>query len=94
MLLVSSSFGVGPGVAWKPGYLFGRNCVIRRDGTILADAGHEVGLASAEVEIDKSRLAECLDECMGEGLVRDLRKSILYDQRPELYKLICRRRQG
>lgn len=94
VVLVTSSFGVEPDVAWKPGYLLGRSCVVGRDGTILADAGHAVGLASAVVEFDKPRLIECLDECMGEGLVRDLRELILHDRRPELYTLISRPKGG
>jgi predicted amidohydrolase len=69
--------------------LFGRSCVIGRDGTILADAGHEVGLATAEVDLDKPRLVEGLDTFRGEGLIRDRRKQILEDRRPELYRLIC-----
>lgn len=91
VFLVSSSYGVEAHVPWKPGYLFGRSCIIGRDGTILADASHDVGLASAAVETDKPILVECLDECMGEGLIRDLRELILQDRRPALYGLICSR---
>ena len=54
IFLVSSSFGVRDGLPWKPGMLFGRSCVIGRDGTILADAGHEQGAMFPGAPIWKS----------------------------------------
>lgn len=87
--LVSSSFGVRDGIPWKPGMLFGRSCVIGRDGTILNDAGHEVGIASSIVDMEKPRLIECLEDAHGEGLIKNYRELIHQDRRPELYKLIC-----
>lgn len=89
IFLVSSSFGVRDGVPWKPGMLFGRSCIIGRDGTILADAAHEEGLASITVDLERPRLVECLDESMGEGLIKEYRGLIREDRRPELYSLIC-----
>jgi len=89
MFLVSSSFGVREGSPWKPGMLFGRSCVIGRDGTILADAAHEEGLASVAVDLERPHLVECLDESMGEGLIKEYRGLIREDRRPELYGLIC-----
>jgi len=88
MYLVSSSFGVRDGVPWKPGMLFGRSCVIGRDGTILRDAGHETGIASTVVDLDKKWMIECLDASHGEGLIKEYRELIQQDRRPELYKLI------
>ena len=89
MFIVSSSFGVRDGIPWKPGMLFGRSCIIGRDGTILGEAGHESGLATATVDIERPRLIECLDESHGEGLIKDYRQLIHQDRRPDLYKLIC-----
>jgi predicted amidohydrolase len=89
MFLVSSSFGVRDGVPWKPGMLFGRSCVIGRDGTILSDAGHETGIASRVVDLEKQWFIECLDASHGEGLIKEYRQLIHQDRRPELYKAIC-----
>lgn len=88
IFLVSSSFGVRDGFPWKPGMLFGRSCVIGRDGTILADAAHEQGLATARVDLDRPRLIECLDESQGAGLIKELGELIRQDRRPELYREI------
>lgn len=89
MFIVSSSFGVRDDVPWKPGMLFGRSCIIGRDGTILSEAGHEVGLATTVVDLDQPRLIECLDSSQGEGLIKEYRELIHLDRRPELYGLIC-----
>jgi predicted amidohydrolase len=86
LFLVSSSFGVAPGVAWKPGMLFGRSCVIGRDGTILCDAGHDAGIATTVVDLDRVMLVECLDAAQGEGLIRNIRELLQEDRRPELYE--------
>jgi predicted amidohydrolase len=88
VFLVSSSFGVRDGVPWKPGMLFGRSCVIDRDGTILSDAGHGVGLASKIIDLDKPYQIECLDASHGEGLIKKYRELIHEDRRPELYSLL------
>jgi predicted amidohydrolase len=88
LFLVSSSFGVQDDVPWKPGMLLGRSCVIGRNGTFLADAGHEAGIATAVVDLERPWLIECLDEFTGEGMIREYREIILKDRRPELYRLI------
>ena len=86
MFLVSSSFGVRDGVPWKPGMLFGRSCVIGRDGTILADAGHEQGLVTRRIDLDRPHLIECLDESQGQGLIKELGILLQEDRRPDLYR--------
>lgn len=88
IFLVSSSFGVRDGVPWKPGMLFGRSCVIGRDGTILADAGHEQGIVTRRVDLDRPHLIECLDESQGQGLIKALGKLLKEDRRPDLYRKI------
>jgi predicted amidohydrolase len=85
LILVTSSYGVAPGVAWKPGMLFGRSCVIGRDGTILADSGHDAGVASVVVNVDQPKLMDIVDEAFGGGRVEDLAKLLRHDRRPELY---------
>ena len=87
VFLVSSSFGVSPGRAWKPGMLFGRSCIIGRDGTILADAGHQEGMAIATVDLDQPMLMDVLDDVYGSDL-RDVRSLKLARRRPDLYGLI------
>ena len=86
IFLVSSSFGVRDGLPWKPGMLFGRSCVIGRDGTILADAGHEQGAVSRRVDLERPFLVECLDDSMGQGLIKDFGRLIIEDRRPELIR--------
>jgi predicted amidohydrolase len=88
IFLVSSSFGVREGVPWKPGMLFGRSCVIGRDGTIIADAAHDQGIASARVDLDRPHLMECLDESQGQGLIKELGELLHQDRRPDLYREI------
>ena len=86
IFLVSSSFGVRDGLPWKPGMLFGRSCIIGRDGTILADAGHEQGYVSRRADLEKPFLVECLDDSMGQGLIKDFGRLIIEDRRPELIR--------
>ena len=90
IFLVSSSFGVRDGLPWKPGMLFGRSCVIGRDGTILADAGHEQGAVSRRADLEKPFLVECLDDSMGQGLIKDFGRLIIEDRRPELIRAALR----
>ena len=90
IFLVSSSFGVRDGLPWKPGMLFGRSCVIGRDGTILADAGHEQGYVSRRADLEKPFLVECLDDSMGQGLIKDFGRLIIEDRRPELIRAALR----
>jgi predicted amidohydrolase len=86
IFLVSSSFGVRDGVPWKPGMLFGRSCVIGRDGTILADVGHEQGYVTRTVDLDRPHLIECLDESQGQGLIKELGQLLQEDRRPDLIR--------
>jgi len=83
--VMRSSFGYAPTVAWKPGMLFGRSCVIGPDGNVLADAGHYCGLAPARVDLDQGMLMDVLDDG---GDPRDLKKLTLGDRRPETYQAL------
>lgn len=93
IFLVSSSFGVSPDRAWKPGMLFGRSCIIGRDGTILADAGHREGVVIATVDLNQPMLMDVLDDVYGSDL-RDLRSLKLSRRRPDLYGLITAQGTG
>lgn len=90
--VVSSSFGVPHDVAWRPGMLFGRSCVISHDGTIIADAGHQEGIATAVVDLDDRRLVQRLDPYFGDGYFADLREIRLAERRPDTYGLIVKSR--
>ena len=69
---------------------FGRSCIVAPDGTIIADAGHYVGRATATIDLDHPRLVEVLDEASGKGSdVRDLRALTLTERRPETYAILC-----
>jgi predicted amidohydrolase len=88
VIIVRSSFGFEPDVAWRPGMFFGRSCVIDRDGTVIADAGHSSGLAIASVDVAKPRLMDVVD---GGGDVRDLRKMLQRHRAPWTYARLTER---
>jgi predicted amidohydrolase len=90
IFVMTSSYGAQNGTPWKPGMLFGRSCIIGRDGAILADAAHHEGLATALVDLSTPRLMDVLDDAFGKGDIRDLRKQNLSDRRPETYTALCR----
>jgi len=81
VFIVRSSYGVSPGIAWKPGIMIGRSCIIDRSGTIIADMGHNSGTLSANIDIGSPLMSEGPG---GTGTVnyRDVIKS---SRRPELY---------
>jgi predicted amidohydrolase len=81
-------FGVASGAAWRPGMLIGRSSIIAPDGMILADAGREVGIALARVDLDAPRIAHDFTRS-GEHVWRD---DMLRDRRPDTYSPITRKR--
>lgn len=82
LIVVRSSFGYAPDVAWRPGMLFGRSSVVDRDGTILSDAGHHVGVAVARVDVAREVLMDVLDDG---GNVQNLATLLHAMRRPETY---------
>lgn len=82
LVVVRSSYGYRPGVAWKPGMFFGRTSVTLPDGTIVADAGHGRGLAIAAVDLDRPLLMDISDDG---GDIREIRPFTLALRRPETY---------
>jgi predicted amidohydrolase len=87
IFLVRSSFGYAPEVAWRPGMFFGRSCIIDRDGTMVADAGHHQGIAFATVDLDRPRLMDVLDDG---GDVRNLKDLTFGDRRPDTYQRLIK----
>ena len=53
-----SSYGTPDDVAWMPGMTAGKSCIVDFEGTVLADAGARVGLASHTVDLDRPRVKE------------------------------------
>ncbi len=49
--IVRSSFGREIDKPWIPGMMFGQSCVVHPDGTLLANAGHYEGVATASAKI-------------------------------------------
>ena len=63
---------------------FAFSCVIGRDGTILADAGHPQGCVSRRVDLNLPNLMECLYAGVGQGLIKEQGRLLAADRRPEL----------
>ena len=64
--------------------LFGRSMVVVPDGLSLCDAGRHEGIATAEIDLDQPHLMDITHE----GDVRDLRRLIREDGRPDLYGIL------
>jgi len=79
--LVTSSFGVQPGQAWRPGMILGRSGVIGPDGLVLSSAGRYVGIAINEIDLAAPRIAHSFS-WRGEN---DYWTSVLADRRPDAY---------
>lgn len=82
VFLVRSSFGYSRRVAWRPGMLFGRSCIIDRAGTLLADAGHHSGVVQVTADLGLPVLMDVLDDG---GDVRDLQETVFRHRRPDTY---------
>ncbi|MFI5355734.1 MAG: carbon-nitrogen hydrolase family protein [Opitutales bacterium] len=50
-------YGCPPDQAWRPGMLLGRSSIIAPDAMILADAGHQPGIALTTIDLDAPRIA-------------------------------------
>jgi hypothetical protein len=85
--LVRASYGYEAAVAWVPGMMAGKTCIVDFEGTILADSGPRTGLCCHPLDLDRPRLKE--RSCGGE--TGDARTFMLEDRRPETYDALCRR---
>jgi predicted amidohydrolase len=79
-------FGCDPEQAWRPGMLIGRSSIVAPDGIILADAGRQVGIALAQIDLDAPRIAHDFTR-QGEYVWRD---DMRRDRRPDTYSAITR----
>lgn len=86
--IVRSSYGHYPGTPWMPGMMIGKSCIVNREGTIIADTGHYVGITSAGIDLDEP----ILRETSAGGKAGDPRKFMVEDRREETYARICQRR--
>ena len=82
-----SSYGTPDNVAWMPGMMAGKSCIVDFEGTVLADAGMRVGLASHTVDLDRPRLKE---RSFG-GDIGDAAQFLRQDRRPETYGRLLER---
>lgn len=85
--IARSSYGTPDDVAWMPGMTAGKSCIVDFEGTVLADAGVRVGLASHTVDLDRVRVKE---RSFG-GDVGDAQQFLRQDRRPETYGRILKR---
>ena len=65
----------------------GKSCIVDFEGTVLADAGVRVGLASHTVDLDRPRLKE---RSFG-GDIGDAAQFLRQDRRPETYGRLLER---
>ena len=79
--LVTASFGVHEGRAWRPGMILGRSGVIGPDGQVLSSAGRHVGLALTTIDLDRPRQAHSFSW----PEENDYWTSVLADRRPDAY---------
>jgi len=87
--VVTSSFGVPEGLPWHPGRNDGhyehdgyyRNVIVGRDGHVIADGGYNVGMTTAEIDLDAKHHVYNI-AAYG---CSDLRQHLFDLRRPELY---------
>ncbi|MDF2718692.1 MAG: aguB [Paenibacillus sp.] len=72
---------------WAPGRFLGRSNIVNDDGIILADAGREEAIATADVDLDDKRRAHSF--CYND--VVDYKKALFDNRKPEAYGMISKR---
>jgi predicted amidohydrolase len=83
--LVHVGLAPPPGKFWRPGMNMARSGVIDPYGNHLSNAGFEEGIAVAEVDLDRKRIAPSFTA----GPDDDFRAWVLADRRPETYGIIA-----
>ena len=82
-----SSYGTPQAVAWLPGMTAGKSCIVDYEGTVLADTGTRVGVATHIIDLDQPRVRE---RSFG-GEVGDAAQFLRQDRRPETYGRLLER---
>lgn len=80
LYIVSACYGVEQSEPWRPGMMLGRSSIIGPDGTIIADAGRQAGVLTAQIDLDCRRIS---DFHFARPCERTL--AIKASRRPELY---------
>jgi len=83
--LVHVGLAPPPGKFWRPGMNMARSGVIDPYGNHLSNAGFEEGIAIAEVNLDRKRIAPSFTA----GPEDDFRAWVLADRRPDTYGVIA-----
>ncbi len=83
--LVHVGLAPPPGKFWRPGMNMARSGVIDPYGNHLSNAGFEEGIAIAEVDLDRKRIAPSFTA----GPDDDFRAWVLADRRPDVYGIIA-----
>jgi len=83
--LVHVGLAPPPGKFWRPGMNMARSGVIDPYGNHVSNAGFEEGIAFAEVNLDRKRIAPHFTS----GADDDFRAWVLADRRPETYGIIA-----
>ncbi len=83
--LVHVGLAPPPGAFWRPGMNMARSGVIDPYGNHLSNAGFEEGVAIAEVNLDRKRIAPSFTA----GPDDDFRAWVLADRRPDTYGIIA-----
>lgn len=85
-IVVSSSYSdKSASNHWEPGRFLGRSNIVNDDGIILADAGREASVVTADVDLDNKRRAHSFC-CNG---VVDYRDVLMANRLPAAYRLIA-----
>ncbi len=83
--LVHIGLAPPPGKFWRPGMNMARSGVIDPYGNHVSNAGFEEGMAIAEVNLDRKRIAPSFTA----GPDDDFRAWVLADRRPDVYSSIA-----
>jgi predicted amidohydrolase len=81
VVLARASYGHPADVAWTPGMMVGKSCIVDDVGVIVADAGTRTGVLTHAVDLDRPRTRE---RSFG-GEVGDARAFLRADRRPGTY---------
>lgn len=79
--IARASYGTAADIPWMPGLTAGTSCIVDCEGTVLADAGPRVGVASCVIDLDRRQVKE---RSFG-GDIGDAAEFMRQDRRPATY---------